>query len=132
MYKGAIFGSLMVYVWPALMHAALSMQAAEAKAIHPAPSGDDAAASANVAQAVSPSQSNSIVAPASSAAAVPLIGSVASLDGEQPTMPVGRVVLRMLTRRRHALCALLLLWGVSTGGLGVAVTVSKQIRAARG
>ena len=25
-YKGAIFGSLMVYVWPALMHVALVMQ----------------------------------------------------------------------------------------------------------
>ena len=28
-YKGAIFGSLMVYVWPALMHAALRIQAAK-------------------------------------------------------------------------------------------------------
>ena len=47
-------------------------------------------------------------------------------------MPLGRVVRAMFVTRAHVAPTVLLVWGVVTGVLGVAVTIEKQVRAASG
>jgi len=119
-YKGAIFGSLLVYIWPAMMHTALTLQP-----------GQRAGGGANKRQ-------NGIVTspfllPANGAerelteqacgcdrAGVPL-------EEASPPPAWGTVVRAMLTTGNHVGPALLLVWGVATGVLGVAVTIGRQV-----
>ena len=102
-YKGAIFGSLMVYILPAMMYTALIMQRAQSSG--PLCDAEPALMSAD---GHNPPD--------------------ASIIARKRTPVRARdAVVCMLTTGGHLGPALLFVWGVVTGVLGVAVTIDKQL-----
>ena len=105
-YKGAIFGSLMVYILPALMYTALTLQRTERRSERACASGEaDGEAE----------------------------GMDGCAEGELSRAGAGAtglrvVVVSMLSSRAHLASAVLLLWGAVSGILGVGVTIEKQMR----
>ena len=97
-YKGAIFGSLLVYVWPAVMHSALVEQRTDHGLLS--------------AEGLLPDSLSAVQTDFPARASKP------------PTPR--KVLMAMMTTRRHLGPLLLLVWGVVTGTLGVAETVRKQ------
>jgi len=59
-------------------------------------------------------------------------GTPSGVQAEAPpkaTERCGRVLLFMLSSRRHRLCAVLFCWGVVSSLLGVGMTIKKQVTA---
>ena len=105
-YKGGIFGSLMVYVLPALMHVALVDQR-------------DGAAEQN--------EENTTALEVRAGEQL-LAEERCGNDEVVVATPksVGDTIRSMFTARKHAICALLFAWGVASGTLSVVVTSLKQ------
>jgi hypothetical protein len=125
-YKGAILGSLLVYILPPLMYVALCCQQQQQHASRCASMDGPAPAHAT------PSLDNP--------GAVPLLGDQGAdlqprgAQHETPPPAVapsrpGAVVVSMLTSHTHMGPALLFLWGVVSGVLGLAITIDKQLGA---
>ena len=138
----------MVYILPALMHAALVRQrrAALMSSLGYGSSytghGDEAdtalAAEAPPTTAAGTHQSHAIRTSGCAAAGADVLGSSLHELLHPPVPASGKahpslltpVVRKMLTSRRHLGATTLLVWGLVTGALSVGVTVEKQIRAA--
>ena len=114
-YKGAIFGSLMVYIFPALMHASLAAQGVTPLSVQ---GGADVYKPTG--RAVAPSASSSMAEPLVDGAAPPSDG----VGAPPPSVP--RVVAALLFSRRHLPCSVLFVWGSVSSVLGVTITVLHQ------
>ena len=144
-YKGAIFGSLMVYIWPALMHSALMLQGERAPGLladqsevfldnrHEPSNNFPTTSSGGLAAAIPPPplvrslQANDVTPTQGRDVQGGVVAEVLA-DGSAHAKPVmiGAVLYAMLTKPSHAGSALLLVWVVVTGCLGVGVTVVRQ------
>jgi hypothetical protein len=118
-YKGAIFGSLMVYIYPPLMFAALSAPGA-APPCRPSPFKSPRSLLRS-AEATQPMLSDTNGAPA------PHKPGVQAEAPPKGTERIGRVIVFMLSSRRHRLCAVLFVWGCVSSVLGVGMTIKKQV-----
>ena len=129
-YKGAVFGSLMVYVWPALMHAALTMQlpGGAAGGGGGGGSGEKPLLADDALMLGQPHDvMNGHVDDAQFLAAAGAAGAAALNSQELKPQRLGTVLCAMLTTTNHLGPTLLLVWGVVTGCLGVGVTIHKQL-----
>ena len=131
-YKGGIFGSLLVYVWPATMYMALAEQRRRRPPAAPRGEADGGSGDGNASVAV-PTATRQLNASLLEGAEAGGTGERSAADGAAaPTKPavvsIGSVLLAML-KGRYACPTLLLVWGVTSGCLGVGVTVYKQLHA---
>lgn len=105
-YKGGIFGSMMVYILPALFHTAIAEQTL-----------DNLITSAN--------------SPTKPLFEIDNFGRRArprySLPQESAPYTFGSTIVALFSARQHRLSACLFAWGVGSGILSVAVTVLKQL-----
>eukprot|EP01061_Rhynchopus_euleeides_P006025 TRINITY_DN15106_c0_g2_i1.p1 TRINITY_DN15106_c0_g2~~TRINITY_DN15106_c0_g2_i1.p1 ORF type:complete len:575 (+),score=222.12 TRINITY_DN15106_c0_g2_i1:170-1726(+) len=118
-YKGAIFGSGMVYIFPALMYAMLKRRIELGELPDPFYVRIDADAPPEASQMVYPQKQNAQLTESQA-----LIGA-ADVDGPGAT-PVLTQIRLVVTDKKYILLTLLVVWGVVTGFLGVIVTALKQ------
>jgi len=133
-YKGAIFGSLMVYIYPSLMHTSLSMQALQEssgsdklleqdRALHPAGAASFPIVRDGTTITLSTSESHPSESSPALISASPRVSVRKSMTNSLP-----QVLWALFCNRQHFRSALLLLWGIVTSVLGVAITIRKQLR----
>ncbi len=103
-----MFGSLMVYVFPALIRTAIAEQTLSRLMVGASAATSPLLGGAPFAR--SPQGKHSYATPQASS-----------------PLAFGRILRAMFTERRHRLCAFVFTWGVSSGILSVAITAMKQL-----